>query len=232
MQNLLTSDSTIKKKVFYTIMNKHDNCVIITQILGETMNKNIIIAILAVIIIACVGGFMFAQQPFGKQGTQIQFTSGNTLQNGEQVQFQLKDAQGNALAGQTVNIVFDNEKFTITTDQEGKGYITLTGENAGNYEVEVTYDGNDKYAPCNAKFAITITDGLTDDTVAQTSSDATTGSSASSGNSSDNGWPAYDSNGISREYAEKMGWTYTSEHGGHYIGQNDHWDENANCYHD
>ena len=195
------------------------------------MNKNIIIAIFVVIIIGA-GAYGMHHFAGGKLNTQINFLGENTLQNGEQVQFQLKDAQGNALAGQTVNIVFDNEKFTITTDQEGKGYITLTGENAGNYEVEVIYDGNDKYAPCNAKFAITITDGLTDDTVAQTSSDATTGSSASSGNSSDNGWPAYDSNGISREYAEKMGWTYTSEHGGHYIGQNDHWDENANCYHD
>ena len=30
----------------------------------------------------------------------------------------------------------------------------------------------------------------------------------------------------------QFGYTYTEEHGGHYIGYNDHWDEKAGVYHD
>ena len=44
--------------------------------------------------------------------------------------------------------------------------------------------------------------------------------------------PSVDSSGITREEADYYGFTYTSDHGGHYIGYNDHWDENAGCYHD
>ena len=44
--------------------------------------------------------------------------------------------------------------------------------------------------------------------------------------------PEVDSDGITREVADKMGYTYTSAHGGHYIGSNDHWDPEAGVYHD
>ena len=103
------------------------NSVIITQI-GENMNKNIIIAILVVIIIAGAAFFMFGQSN-GKTGTQINFLSEKTLQNGEQIQFELKDAQGKAIASQPVNITFNNEKYQVTTDENGKGYLTVDGEN-------------------------------------------------------------------------------------------------------
>lgn len=199
------------------------------------MNKNIIIAILVVIIIGCIGAFMFAQHPFGKQGTQIQFTSDNTLQNGEQVQFELKDSQGNVLSGQTVSITFNNEKFTLTTDQNGKGYVTISGEDAGSYDLEAEYGGDDKYDGSSAKVTITVTDGDADDSSSETDSAATV-STSSSGNSSSSDGSQYpvsvDSGGITREEAKEYGYRYTSEHGGHYIGENDHWDEDAHEYHD
>lgn len=44
--------------------------------------------------------------------------------------------------------------------------------------------------------------------------------------------PDVDSSGITREQADYFGYTYTPEHGGHYIGYNDHWDPEAGVYHD
>ena len=93
------------------------------------MNKNIIIAILIIIIIAVVGAFVFSQQqhaPDGKINTQINFLSQTTLKNGDQVQFELKDAQGAVIAGQTVTISYDDgsgnvQNYTVNTDQNGKG---------------------------------------------------------------------------------------------------------------
>ena len=35
-----------------------------------------------------------------------------------------------------------------------------------------------------------------------------------------------------KEVADKYGYEYTTDHGGHYIGKNDRWDEKAGVYHD
>lgn len=142
------------------------------------MNKNIIIAILVVIIIAGAAFFMFGQSN-GKADTQINFLGNKTLQNGEQIQFELKDAQGNVLAGQPVNITFDDEKYLVTTDENGKGYLTINDENAGSYEVTVDYGGNDKYNRCTGKVTITITDGTADNPASNTTNNATANSKVS-----------------------------------------------------
>ena len=175
------------------------------------MNKNIIIAILIIIIIAVVGVFVFSQQhhaPDGKINTQINFLSQTTLKNGDQVQFELKDAQGAVIAGQTVTISYDDgsgnvQNYTVNTDQNGKGYLTISGEDAGKYTVTVSFAGNSKYNACTAKQTITIEDGTSDaeETVSQNSTANTvmynnnSGSSSSSGNSSgSSGQSYYDAN--------------------------------------
>ena len=137
------------------------------------MNKNLIIAILVVIIIAAGAALMFGQN--GKAETQINFLSNDTLQNGEQVQFQLNDTKGNALSGQTVNITFNGtEKYSITTDQNGKGYFTISGEDAGSYDIVTDYAGDDKYNGCTAKVTITITDDVADNPATQVTGDSVT----------------------------------------------------------
>ena len=171
------------------------------------MNKNIIIAILIIIIIAVVGAFVFSQQqhaPDGKINTQINFLSQTTLKNGDQVQFELKDAQGAVIAGQTVTISYDDgsgnvQNYTVNTDQNGKGYLTISGEDAGKYTVTVSFAGNSKYNACTAKQTITIEDGTSDaeETVSQNSTANTvmynnnSGSSSSSGNSSGSSSQSY-----------------------------------------
>ena len=116
------------------------------------MNRNIIIAILAIIIIAAAGGIAFAQTSAAvdgnKQNTQINFLSNSHLKNGEMVQFELKDSQGKAIADQRINITFEDngqkQNFSIKTDNNGKGGLVLNNEAAGDHEVTVTYGGNDK----------------------------------------------------------------------------------------
>lgn len=125
------------------------------------MNKNIIIAILVVIIIAAGVAFMFGQ--IGKTQTEIKIINNETFQNGEAVHFELKDAQGNAIANQPLNITYNgNETYTVTTDDNGKGHLMISGEKAGKYEIEVKYAGNDKYASSSAKDVITVTDDMAD----------------------------------------------------------------------
>ena len=145
------------------------------------MNKNIIIAILAIIVIASAG-FMLLSHSDGKTNTEINFLSGTSLYNGDQVQFELKDAQGTALAGQEVTIAYDDgtgsiQNYNIYTDSNGKGYLTINGEAAGNYDVTVTYNGTDQYNGCSAKQTITVNEGTSQEAApapAETNSSANT----------------------------------------------------------
>lgn len=154
------------------------------------MNKNIIIAILIVIIIAIGAAVVLGNQhqSVSKQTTQIDVLNKTGLQNGEQVQFQLKAANGTALSGQSINITFNNEKYTVTTDQNGKGYLTLQGEDSGTYNLTLDYAGNDKYEKCSVKTTITIEDGEADAPATETEDAATanSGTNDSSGSGTGN----------------------------------------------
>lgn len=111
-----------------------------------------------------MGLFVFTQPSTttdGKLNTQINVLSESTLHNGEQVQFELKDEKGAALSGQNVLIAYDDgsgnvQNYNIVTDQNGKGYLTINGEDAGTYQITINYNGTDKYNGCNSKFSITV----------------------------------------------------------------------------
>ena len=153
------------------------------------MNKNIIIAILVIIIIAAAGFFLLGQSN-GKMETQINIISDDTVQNGEQIQFELKDKQGNAISGENLNITFKNQKYTIPTDQNGKAALTIQGQSAGSYDVSAEFAGNDKYEASTAKAKITITDEEADNPATMTSGDSVkttddTNSNNNNGNGSD-----------------------------------------------
>lgn len=127
------------------------------------MNKNIIIAILIIIIIAIVGFFVLQPQPTttdGKLNTQLHFLSESTIKNGDTVQFELKDATGAAIVAAPVKISYlhdgKNETYSIVTDSQGKGYLVINGEEAGSYDVTVDFAGDAKHNPCSAKQTITI----------------------------------------------------------------------------
>lgn len=137
------------------------------------MNKNTIIVIIIVIIIAAGAALIFGQN--GKTGTQINFLSDDTLQNGEQVIIELKDSNGKAIAGETVNLTYDNnETYSVVTDSNGKGYFIISGEPSGQYDLVADYAGNDKYNGCTAKVTITITDGTANNAITLNSSSSST----------------------------------------------------------
>ena len=140
------------------------------------MNKNIIIAILIVIIIAVGAAFVLGQSN-GKTNTQINIINNETFQEGEHVDIELKDAQGNALASKNMEINFNNQKYSVTTDQNGKCYLNINGVSSGKYDLEAKFAGDDTYNGCDAKASITVDTGSTADNIAEpTDSSASTAS--------------------------------------------------------
>lgn len=153
------------------------------------MNRNIIIVLIIIVLIALVGIFAFTQFT-GKADTQINFISQATLKNGDQVQFELKDAQGNALPNQKVSISFEgnghSQTFDIVTDSQGKGGLRLNNENPGNYNITVKYDGDEKHKESSASQMITIKESTVDadsvEPIAETSSNEAQTTSSSESN--------------------------------------------------
>ena len=130
------------------------------------MNKNLIIAILIIVIVG-IAAFMVFSHPGttgNKANTQMNMLSAASLQNGDQIEFQLKDDKGNLLSGQMVEIQFsdgagNNETFKVITDTNGKGYLVLEDESAGSHDFTATYAGNGNYSGSTLKETITISDG-------------------------------------------------------------------------
>ncbi len=141
------------------------------------MNKNVIIAILIIIIIAVVGIFGFGLLD-GKTGTQINFVSGDHIKNGESVTVELKDSNGKAITNQIVNFTYNEnnkaEKFSVYTDSQGKAYLNFAGEKEGQYEISASYGGNDTLKPCTASQKITVVKGNATETPTESNSTAST----------------------------------------------------------
>ena len=125
------------------------------------MNKKITLLILSIFIVAVAVGAAVAAE--AKTNTEIKMLSEKTLKNGDALQFQLKDAQGKAIASQKVNISFEAngklENYSVITDKDGKFYLVLKNEELGDHKVIVNYPGNDKYNPSKLEETIKIVEG-------------------------------------------------------------------------
>ncbi|MBQ6511973.1 Ig-like domain-containing protein [Methanobrevibacter sp.] len=190
-------------------------------------NKLIIVALL-VIIVALLLGIFAVTSNSNKTDSKLEITSNNTLNEGSNLTVKLTDINGTGISGETVNITITDKDggsyyTSVITNSSGVGVLELD-RSVGNYTVNCSYYGNDNYTGNSTQQKLEIIE----QPIAHSSSSY---SNDISYTQNDNR-PAVDSSGITREEADYWGWEYTTEHGGHYIGSNDHWDENAGMYHD
>ena len=123
------------------------------------MNRKIIITLIIIFLIILAGIIAFSQ--FGtKSDSQISFLSNASLKNGQTIEFQLTDAQGNAIANQNLTISFGAngtyDQYSVVTDDSGKGGLLLNNEDPGNYEITVNYAGSEQYNGCKASQNMTV----------------------------------------------------------------------------
>ncbi len=123
-------------------------------------NQIIIIALIVVIVALLVGMAAMLMPNMSKQDTQLKFKSNSTLTEGDSLKIKLTDANGTAIANQTVNVTITDknnasDNHSVVTNEKGVGTLKLD-KNAGEYTVTVIYNGNDKYNACNATKKITV----------------------------------------------------------------------------
>lgn len=157
------------------------------------MNRKITLFVLSIFIVAFASGCVLAGE--AKANTEIQMLSEKTLKNGDRIEFQLKDAQGNVIPSQKINISFEAnghyESYSVVTDKDGKGYLVLYNEDLGDHKVIINYTGNDQYNPSKLEETITITEGTSSSQVTDAISTASTvqfdnSTTNQTGNSTDN----------------------------------------------
>ena len=190
-------------------------------------NKWIIVALIIVIIALIIGLAAMMQAPT-KEDVKLTIKNKKVIDEGESIKIQLTDMNGTPIKGQAVNIsVTDKEGTTdyhsVVTNENGVGKLKLD-KSPGKYTVNCTYGGNENYTANSTNQTLKIKEEPVEESAEV---DYTSYSS-----SSQDYRPEVDSSGITRQQADEFGYTYTTEHGGHYIGSNDHWDEKAGVYHD
>lgn len=136
----------------------------------------IIILVLIIIIVALLAGILISMPNLNKQDSNLTFESKTTLIEGDYLQIKLTDANGTALANQTVNVTItdkdnSNSYYSVVTDDDGIGKLKLD-KDAGNYIVALNYGGNGNYKGCNASEQITIEEDIADAEVTSSSTDS------------------------------------------------------------
>ena len=129
--------------------------------------KNIIIILLIIIIILLAGlGAILLNQTHAKEPTKIKITSDKEQFEGGELSVILTDLNETAISNQTVNItVTDSEgkavkENAVKTDSKGEAKLNLDLKK-GNYSVNITYGGNEKYAKNNTTQKLTIKEAVT-----------------------------------------------------------------------
>lgn len=201
----------------------------------EDKNIIIVLLIIVVVILAAMVAMMVMPSIHAQKDSKITITGNKTLYVGDDLAIKLTDLNKTPIKKAVVNVTITDKSGkvvankSVKTDSKGKAKLELDVD-AGKYTVNATFGGNDNFTGNTTSKNITIEEAAVEEPV-KTQQDTASYSESSSSDKSDYR-PAVDSGGITREEADYWGWEYTTDHGGHYIGTNDHWDEKAGMYHD
>ncbi len=154
----------------------------------------ILIVIVAVVAIAAIFGTGFA-----KTDTKITVLSNNSLNQDDQIKVGLHTESGN-IEGKTIHLKFIDGKgnvkeYSMNTDVNGKAKLNLKELDSGNYTVNVTFEGDDKYNPANATQKLEIKGAAVEEEPVQMES------------STSNTQTSSEDDGIS-EYRDFVSWDY------------------------
>lgn len=160
-----------------------------------------IIAGIVVIIAVIVGSMVFAPNGDSKFTTIDVLNKGAVGENAT-LYIKLSDNDKTALSGKTIHVKITNNKNKVIYDDSVKTHATgvaianLTNVSAGNYDLNVTYDGDGNYTGSSISQKLTVKSGHVEEQVenstliAETIADAQSPSDSSSSSSSQSYTPS------------------------------------------
>ena len=125
-------------------------------------SKNIIIILVVIIVIlAAAVGFMVVKPMHAKEPTKIKVTSNKTLNEGDNLSVKLTDLNKTPLSKENLNITVKDStgkvvaNKTVQTNDKGNAKMDLNLKK-GNYDVTVSYGGNENYTGNNTTQKLTV----------------------------------------------------------------------------
>ncbi len=109
------------------------------------MDKKFLIGtVIVLILIIAVGVFALGSNN-AKQDSKLEILTNNELNVGNDFEIQLTDLNNNPIANEVVSVKMGNNSFEITTNNDGKAILKTDNISAGEYDVNVTFAGSDKF---------------------------------------------------------------------------------------
>lgn len=163
------------------------------------MDKTKTILIILIVIVAVVAIAAIFGMGLTKTDTKITIMSNDSLSQDDQIKVDFHTQSGN-IEGKTIHFKFIDEKgnvseYSVDTDVNGKAKLNLKELDSGNYTVNVTFEGDDKYNSANATQKLEIKDAAVEEEPVHVESSTT---STQRGSEDD---------GIS-EYRDFISWDY------------------------
>ena len=132
------------------------------------------------IILAAAIGVMFLNSVNAKEPSSIKITSSNEQNEGGNLSVILTDLNGTPISNESLNISITNSNGipvmgkSVKTDSKGEINLNLDLKK-GEYKVNVTYKGNQKYAGINTTQKLTIKEAVTSTPSSSSSSSQSSG---------------------------------------------------------
>lgn len=134
--------------------------------------------LLLIIIALLIVGFCVAILPsMAKEDCKLEISASNTLFEGDAVTIKLTSANGTVIANETIKVTLNSNnqttnEYNVTTNSKGIATLTITGVNAGNYNLICSFDGNNVYKSNETSKSVTIEEGVVE-TISQNQSSST-----------------------------------------------------------
>ena len=156
------------------------------------MDKKFLIGIIIVLILIIAVGVFALGSNNAKQDSKLEILTNDELSVGNNFEVQLTDLNNNPIANEVVNVKIGNNSFEITTNNDGKAILKTVNISAGEYAVNVTFAGNDKFNSNSTSQNLILKgndveiQSSSSDDFQPTSEQSTVNSSSSSSSSSNN----------------------------------------------
>ena len=146
--------------------------------------------IIVLILIVAVGVFALGSNN-AKQDSDIEILTNNELNVGDNFEVLLTDLNNAPISNAAVTIKIGDDNFKVTTNSDGKAILKTDNITAGEYSVNVSFDGNDKFNANSTSQKLILKDSAAENQSSsegadQSTSAQTTGDSSSSSGSSSN----------------------------------------------
>lgn len=117
-------------------------------------DKIIIILLIIIIAILAVGISAIALQDSGKQECKMKISCNDSMHEGNAIKIKLTDLNKTAIANVTIHVKLINDdeimEYDLSTSKKGIAKLELKDLSEGNYIINCTFNGNDKYLPTDS----------------------------------------------------------------------------------